>query len=117
MVLALTAIVLLGGGLRLAQASDPGRFISSDERSYARIALNLAAGNGYATPGSADPWHWAPGTPALFAAAHLLAPAADGDGSPQQLRTAFWAQALVGTRADPRGVPARRPASRARSRA
>ncbi len=97
MVLALTAIVLLGGGLRLAQASDPGRFISSDERSYARIALNLAAGNGYATPGSADPWHWAPGTPALFAAAHLLAPAADGDGSPQQLRTAFWAQALVGT--------------------
>ncbi len=96
-VLALTGIVLLGGGLRLAQASDPGRFISSDERSYARIALNLAAGNGYAAPGSADPWHWAPGTPALFAAAHLLAPSADGDGSPEQLRTAFWAQALVGT--------------------
>ena len=96
-VIALTAIVLLGGGLRLAQASDPGRFISSDERSYARIALNLAAGDGYAIPGSADPWHWAPGTPALFAAAHLLAPSADGDGSPEQFRTAFWAQALAGT--------------------
>ncbi len=96
-VVALTAIVLLGGGLRFAQASDPGRFISSDERSYARIALSIAGGNGYAAPGSSDPWHWAPGTPALFAAAHLLAPAADGDGSPEQLRTAFWAQALVGT--------------------
>lgn len=96
-VLALAAIVLLGGGLRLAQASSPGRYISSDERSYARIALNLAGGNGYEVPGSADPWHWAPGTPALFAAAHLLAPAIDGDGSPERLHSAFWAQALVGT--------------------
>ena len=96
-VLALTGIVLLGGGLRIAQASDPGRFISSDERSYARIALNIAAGKGYEVPGSTDPWHWAPGTPAVFAAAHLLKPSADGDGSPEQLRTAFWAQALVGT--------------------
>ncbi len=50
----------------------------------------------YAAPGLADPWHWAPGTPALFAVAHLLAPHADGDGSPQQIRTAFWAQAAVG---------------------
>jgi hypothetical protein len=48
-------------------------------------------------PGSADPWHWAPGTPALFAVAHLLAPHADGDGSPQAVRSAFWAQAFAGT--------------------
>jgi 4-amino-4-deoxy-L-arabinose transferase-like glycosyltransferase len=94
--IALAAIVLLGFGLRAAQATDPGRYISSDERSYARIAMNIAAGDGYAVKGSSDPWHWAPGAPALFAAAHLLAPGADGDGSPEQIRTAFWAQALVG---------------------
>jgi 4-amino-4-deoxy-L-arabinose transferase-like glycosyltransferase len=44
-----------------------------------------------------DAWHWAPGTPVLFAAAHLLAPSADGDREPESLRTAFWAQAAVGT--------------------
>lgn len=95
--IALAAIVLLGFGLRAAQATDPGRYISSDERSYARIAMHIAAGDGFAVEGSSDPWHWAPGTPALFAAAHLLAPGADGDGSPQQIRSAFWAQALAGT--------------------
>jgi len=94
---ALIAIVALGGALRAAQAADPGRYLSSDERSYARIALTLAAGDGYAAPGSADPWHWAPGTPAVFAAAHLLAPGADGDGAAAQLHSAFWAQALIGT--------------------
>ena len=71
--------------------------LTSDERSYARIALSVATGGGYAAPGSTDPWHWAPGTPALFALSHLLAPAADGDGAPESLRSPFWAQALVGT--------------------
>lgn len=95
--IALAAIVLVGFGLRAAEAADPGRYISSDERSYARIAMNLATGDGYAVKGASDPWHWAPGAPALFAAAHLLASGADGDGSPHQIRSAFWAQALVGT--------------------
>jgi hypothetical protein len=94
--LALAAIVLLGFALRADRAMDPGRYISSDERSYARIALHLAQTGDYEVPGSADPWHWAPGTPALFAAAHLLAPGLDGDGSPEQVRSAFWAQAVVG---------------------
>jgi 4-amino-4-deoxy-L-arabinose transferase-like glycosyltransferase len=93
---ALAVIVLLGLFLRADRALDPGRYISSDERSYARIALHLAQTGEYEVPGSADPWHWAPGTPALFAAAHLLAPGLDGDGSPEQVRTAFLAQAVVG---------------------
>lgn len=92
----LVAIVALGAGLRASQAADPGRYLSSDERSYARIALSLAAGDSYEA-GLASPWHWAPGTPALFALAHLVAPGADGSGTPQDLRTAFWAQAAVGT--------------------
>jgi 4-amino-4-deoxy-L-arabinose transferase-like glycosyltransferase len=95
--LALVAIVALGAGLRASQAADPGRYLSSDERSYARVALSLAGGTGYEAPGMTDPWHWAPGAPALFALAHLIAPGADGDRTPAQLRTAFWAQAAVGT--------------------
>jgi 4-amino-4-deoxy-L-arabinose transferase-like glycosyltransferase len=94
---ALLGIVAFGAGLRVHQATSPGRYLSADERSYARIAASLAADGTYAAPGLTDPWHWAPGTPALFAAAHLLAPGADGDGSAQQLRSAFWAQAAVGT--------------------
>ncbi len=95
--LALLVIVAVGGGLRAQQAAHPGRYLSSDERSYARVALQLAEHGTYGAPGMSDPWHWAPGAPALFAVAHLIAPHADGDGSPRALRTAFWAQALVGT--------------------
>ena len=95
--LALVAIVALGAGLRASQAADPGRYLSSDERSYARVAISLAGGDGYAPAGLDDPWHWAPGTPVLFALAHLVAPGADGDGSPAQIRSAFWAQALAGS--------------------
>ncbi len=92
----LIGIIALGAGLRVHAATSPGRYLSADERSYARVAVSLATTGEYAAPGLADPWHWAPGTPALFAVAHLLAPHADGDGSPQQIRTAFWAQAAVG---------------------
>ncbi len=95
--LVLVAIVALGAGLRASQAADPGRYLSSDERSYARVALSLAHGTGYEAPGLSDPWHWAPGAPVLFGLAHLLAPGADGAGAPADLRTAFWAQAVVGT--------------------
>ena len=113
-----TAIVLLGGGLRLAQASDPGRFISSDERSYARIALNLAAGDGYAAPGSRIRGTGRPGTPG---AVRRRAPARPRrrtvTARRSQLRTAFWAQALVGTALILVVVPARGGHRRARSRA
>ena len=95
--LALVAIVLVGGGLRAEQAANPGRYLSSDERSYARVALHLADTGVYGAPGMSDPWHWAPGAPVLFAAAHLIAPHADGAGTQDDLRTGFWAQALVGT--------------------
>lgn len=95
--LTLLAVVLVGGGLRAQQAAHPGRYLSPDERSYARIALHLADTGQYGAPGMDDPWHWAPGAPAMFAAAHLLSPHADGAGTPQDLRTAFWAQALIGT--------------------
>ncbi|CAB4857413.1 unannotated protein [freshwater metagenome] len=95
--IALSVIVLAGFALRAAQAADPGRYISSDERSYARLAVSIAEHGSYQPAGARDPWHWAPGAPALFAAAHFVAPGADGDGSPQQLRSAVWAQALGGT--------------------
>ncbi|CAB4919273.1 unannotated protein [freshwater metagenome] len=96
-IITLCVIVLAGFGLRAAQAADPGRYLSSDERSYARVAVSIADHGSYQPAGTRDPWHWAPGTPVLFAAAHLIAPGLDGDGSPQELRSAFWAQALVGT--------------------
>ncbi len=96
-IIALVGIVAFGAGLRAAQATDPGRYLSSDERSYARVGMSLAQDGVYAPHDLGDPWHWAPGTPALFALAHLVHPSADGTGAPAEVRTAFWAQALVGT--------------------
>ena len=51
--LTLVAIVALGAGLRVHQAATPGRYLSADERSYARIAMSLADQGTYAADGLA----------------------------------------------------------------
>src|SRR5919198_676090 len=71
---------------------------SADERSYGRLALNLAEHHSYGdrTRSVTDTLHWPPGAPFLFAAADLVAPSADSDRT-NDIPAAYWAQALVST--------------------
>ena len=89
----LLVVLLAGAGLRAHAAIDHGRFLSTDERAYAKLAVGLASGAGYTAPRMQDPLHWPPGTPALFAVARQVTGAAHGDLDPPG---AYWAQWVVG---------------------
>jgi 4-amino-4-deoxy-L-arabinose transferase-like glycosyltransferase len=97
--LALAVITLAGFALRAHQAANPTTsYQSADERSYGRLAYDLAHRGTYGSGASAlkAPLHWPPGAPALFAVAWKL------DPDPSTARTgdipaAYWAQAIVGT--------------------
>jgi hypothetical protein len=91
---ALALVLAVGGGLRAAAAAHHGRFLSADERAYAKLAAGLSAGHGYNGPRMSDPLHWPPGTPVVFAAARLGSQAPPGDLDPPAV---YRAQALVGT--------------------
>ncbi|MEA2252894.1 MAG: hypothetical protein QOG70_3136 [Solirubrobacteraceae bacterium] len=83
---ALALVVLAGGAARVAHAVHHGRFLSTDERAYAKLAAALAAGHGYRAPKMNDPLHWPPGTPVLFAGGRLVG-GVEGQ---------YWAQLVVG---------------------
>lgn len=82
---ALAFVVLMGGALRAIHAADHGRFLSTDERAYSKLATAMADRR-YSAPGMEDPLHWPPGTPALLAAGRLVG------GAQGQ----YWAQFAVG---------------------
>ncbi|HEX8101586.1 MAG TPA: glycosyltransferase family 39 protein [Solirubrobacteraceae bacterium] len=89
--LALAAILLLGGGLRFHAAATPDPQLSPDERSYAKLALSLTRGTyGDRETGLKRPLHWPPGAPALFAASRVV------DDDPD-FPVAYYLQALVAT--------------------
>jgi hypothetical protein len=90
---AFALVLAVGGGLRAEAAVHHGRFLSTDERAYAKLAAGLSAGEGYSGPHMNDPLHWPPGTPLLFAAARLGSRAPPGDIDPPAV---YRAQALVG---------------------
>jgi hypothetical protein len=92
-VVALALVLAVGGGLRIAAAERHGRYLSADERAYAKLAAGLSAGGGYNGPHMSDPLHWPPGAPLLFAAARLGSGAPPGDLDPPSV---YRAQALVG---------------------
>lgn len=95
---ALAAIVLLGGGLRAAQAVSPNLAReSADERFYAALARGLALHGHYGdrSAGPRHPFHAAPGAPLAFAAAYRLTPAPRD--APTDIPAAYWLQALLGT--------------------
>jgi hypothetical protein len=92
----LAALTLLGGVLRFHAASDPSAYQSKDEQSYAMLARWLAVHHEFGHPGMADPAHWPPGAPLLFAAAYRLQPERRGDGV-WDVPSAYRVQALVGT--------------------
>ena len=95
----IAAIVVLSFGLNARMAANPrSGYQSADERSYGRLALNLAEHHSYGdrTRSVTDTLHWPPGAPFLFAAADLVAPSADSDRT-NDIPAAYWAQALVST--------------------
>lgn len=69
---------------------------SSDERSYGKLALNLAEDRQYGAPKTKmrEPLHWPPGAPMLFAAGHALFPS-ERSAETFDLPAAYWLQALV----------------------
>jgi hypothetical protein len=90
-------VLCVAGGfaLRAHEASAPSGRISADERAYGRIALALSTSGTYGDPDMNNPYQWAPGAPALFAAARRLGGGWVHPGF--RLQAAFWAQAAVGT--------------------
>jgi 4-amino-4-deoxy-L-arabinose transferase-like glycosyltransferase len=92
---ALAAIVLLGGGLRVHASQAARGHRAADENSYLGLAADLRVRHVYGDASMAHPFHWAPGTPALFALAEGVAPSHARSGPfPSAARTA---QALAGT--------------------
>jgi len=91
----LIVCVIAGFALRAGQAADPTRHLSADERAYGRVAQAISLGQGYGDPAMRDPYQWAPGAPALFALADRIGPSQPH--AKFQIRSAYWAQAVVGT--------------------
>ncbi len=95
-VLALAVVTLAGGGLRAAAAASPDPRQSADERAYAGLARGVALQGHYAHTNMADPVHWPPGAPLLFAAALHVAPG-DQAGARGDVPAAYPVQAVLAT--------------------
>jgi MFS family permease len=89
-VLALTAILLLGFGLRLHEAIDPPSHPGSDSivayqgndaLAYERIARSLYEDGRYGTPQMKSPSDWSPGAPLFYAGVYFLRGAADPEAA------------------------------------
>ena len=90
------AIVALSFGLNARMAANPrSNYQSADERSYGKLAVDIADNHHYGGS-SAEPLHWPPGAPVLFAVGHKLFPAAS-DTKSYDIRAAYWEQALLTT--------------------
>ncbi|MCW3066010.1 MAG: hypothetical protein JWN32_3182 [Solirubrobacterales bacterium] len=95
MLAVLALILVVGGALRAQQAAHGSGYQSADERSYAKLAIDLAKHGHYgdASTHMSQPLHWPPGAPALFALAYKLHPSAHGS---LKINSVLWAQWLVG---------------------
>jgi len=92
----IAAIVALSFGLNARMAASPrSNYQSADERSYGKLAVDIADNQHYGGA-SAEPLHWPPGAPVLFAVAHKLFPSAS-DTKSYDIRAAYWEQALLTT--------------------
>jgi 4-amino-4-deoxy-L-arabinose transferase-like glycosyltransferase len=92
----IAAFVALSFGLNARMAANPrSDYQSADERSYGKLAVDIADNQHYGGS-SAEPLHWPPGAPILFAAGHKLFPSAS-DTKSYDIRAAYWEQALLTT--------------------
>ncbi len=98
--LAVLAAVLLGAfAFHAYFAANPTTaYQSADERSYGKLAVNIAevANYGDATTNMRDPLHWPPGTPMLFAAGHFLF-GSEASEETYDIPAAYWLQAVIST--------------------
>ena len=71
---------------------------SADERSYGKLAINIAEQHHYGDPstGMQDALHWPPGAPILYAAGHFVF-GSEASERTFDLPEAYWLQALVST--------------------
>jgi 4-amino-4-deoxy-L-arabinose transferase-like glycosyltransferase len=92
---ALALILVVGGALRAQQAIHGSGYQSADERSYAKLAIDLATHHHYgdASTHMSEPLHWPPGAPLLFALAYKIHPSAHGS---LKIQSVLWAQWVVG---------------------
>lgn len=96
---ALTLVVIAGGALRFANVAHPNRAQSNDERAYVMLARTLAERGhyGYGHDPNADPIHWPPGAPLLFAGVMTLTGERPPEQGPWKLPAVYDAQAVVAT--------------------
>jgi 4-amino-4-deoxy-L-arabinose transferase-like glycosyltransferase len=93
------AIGALSFGLNARMAANPrSAYQSADERSYGKLAIDLATNQDYGSSATRmrEPLRWPPGAPILFAVGHKLFPGA-GDAKTYDIRSAYWEQALLTT--------------------
>jgi len=94
--LLLVAVLLVGGGLRIAEAAAPGlAYESPDEQAYGKLAKTINRNTSYGDP-RGNPLHWPPGAPMLFALGDRLTPTPE-DARRSDIPAAYWLQALAGT--------------------
>jgi len=94
--IALVVVLLVGGGLRAAEAASPGlAYESPDERSYGKLAKTLQR-DGHYGDRAGEPLHWPPGAPVLFALGDALTPTPQS-AARSDIPAAYWLQALVAT--------------------
>ncbi len=95
-VVALAGVLAGAWAVRMEEAGTPRKALSADERAYVRIAEDLQRAGTYGDPELREPFHWAPGAPALFAlaASDDRADLRDTSRGPGPLRTA---QVVVST--------------------
>jgi Dolichyl-phosphate-mannose-protein mannosyltransferase len=91
----LALILVVGGALRAQQAIHGSGYQSADEKSYAKLAIDIAEHGHYgdSTTNMSEPLHWPPGAPALFALAYKIHPSAHGS---LKIQSVLWAQWVVG---------------------
>src|SRR4051812_10299601 len=79
-------------------ANPRSAYQSADERSYGKLAVDLADNHRYggASTNMREPLHWPPGAPVLFAVGYKLFGSAH-DKATYDIRSVYWEQALITT--------------------
>ena len=95
----LAAVLLLSFGLNARMAANPRTdYQSADERSYGKLAVDIADNRHYGSPSTnmREPLHWPPGAPMLFAAGYELF-GSEADAKDFDIGAVYWQQALITT--------------------
>jgi hypothetical protein len=90
----LVLVLVVAASLRLDASADRTSPPSADQLAYLRLASDLRHRGTYGDPGMRQPFHWAPGTPALLAAADVVS---GGSRHGVDAAAGRRAEAIVGT--------------------